>query len=464
MNAIYKRLASRPSESGLGLVEIIIALMVFAIIATGVGYTMLASLSLTKDSSSRQQASNLAAQEIDLTRSIDNLFNLVDKTTTQTINGITYTITRTAQWVSDPNVNQRCGIGGGILRYKRVNVSVGWSGMTAASAPVHSNTLIDPGVRINDPSLGTILVSVSDSGGNPVPGATVAVTPGSPANGAQALSAQPAATDSQGCTYALMVNPGNYNVTVSKAGYVDVTQATAPTKVVSVSASSASSSEVTLDLGATFPLDYTTNYASPTELPGNLDVSFVSTYGTSIRTNAPASALLFPFPAGYEVLAGVYNNPATPAVFCKAVDPLQWAAGTVGATNYLAGVRPDAVAAVPGATATAAKVPMGVVQIPIPNRSGASKWYVYAVAESTGPVGTGNPGCDIPLLYRFSLYTKGTNVDFSIPYGSWKFYTASNLSGSSSQQISALGMNLRTNGSTSLVTGVVTLDPRAVAP
>jgi len=446
------------------MIEVIIALMVFALIATGIGYTMLASLNLTKDSTARQQAAILAAQEIDLTRSIDNLFNLVDKTTTESINGITYTIVRQARWVSDPNVDQRCGIGGGVLRYKRVNVSVAWVGMTSTFPTVKADTLIDPGVRFNDPALGTILVSVTDSGGNPVPGATVNVSPASPSNGAQPLSAQPPATDAQGCTYALLVDPGNYDVTVTKSGFVDVQQNTAPSKPVSVDASSASSAEVTLDQGASFPLAYVTNYAGAATIPNNLDVSFVSTYGTAVKANAPNSATLFPFPAGYHVLVGVYNNPNTPAVFCKSVDPLEWAAGSVGPTNYEAGVRPDAVAAVPGGTAAIANIPMGVVSVTVPNRSGGSSWHIHALIESSGPSGSGNPGCDIALEYDFGRFSEGSSVDIALPYGTWKIYTTSNSSGWSAQQISTLGMTVLTTGSTSLFGGTVTLDPRVAIP
>ncbi|MCW5945112.1 MAG: prepilin-type N-terminal cleavage/methylation domain-containing protein, partial [Cryobacterium sp.] len=219
MKFIRRRLATRVSDAGFGIIEIIVAMLVFAIIATGIAYTMVASLDLTRDSTAREQAANLAAQEIDLARSIDNLFNLQSKTTTTTINGTTFTITRTAKWVSDPNVDQRCGIGGGILRYKRVNVTVGWVGMTSLLPPVHADTLIDPGVRINDPDLGTVLISVTDSSGNGVSGVSVQVTPSTPANGATSLDAQPDATDSEGCTYALKVQPGNYDVTVSKSGY-----------------------------------------------------------------------------------------------------------------------------------------------------------------------------------------------------------------------------------------------------
>lgn len=453
----------RSEESGFGIVEVIVAMMVFALIATGISYTLLASMNLTKDSTAREQAANLATQEIDLSRSIDNLFNLQSKVTTTVINGVTYTISRTAKWVSDPGVDQRCGIGGGVLRYKRVNVSVTWSGMTSLSKPITSDTLIDPGVRINDPALGTVLISVTDSGGNPVVGATVQVVPGSPANGAVALDAQPEVTDSEGCTYALKVQPGNYNVTVSKSGYVDVNQNETPSTIVSVEASAASAAMMTLDQGATFPIDYLNNYTGgPVDVPAGLDVSFLSTYGTSLATNAPANVVRFPFPAGYTILAGVYNDPATPATICKAVDPGEWVAGTTDSVNYDNGVRPPPVAAVPGATADISHLGMGVVGVPIPSRSGGTYWWVKAVSESVGPTDSGNPGCDISMTYKFGSYKEGVSTpDLTLPYGSWKFYST-NSSGGNAQLIPASSMHFHTNAHVS--GDVVTFDPRPVVP
>jgi prepilin-type N-terminal cleavage/methylation domain-containing protein len=465
VNAIRRRLDAKASDAGLSLIEVIIAMMVFAIIATGIGYTMLAALNLTRDSSARQQAANLASQEIDLARSIDNLFNLVDKTTTTTINGITYTIDRTARWVSDPDIDQRCGIGGGILRYKRVNVTVAWAGMTSVTPTVRADTIIDPGVRINDPDLGTVLIAVTDSGGNPVAGATVTVKPATPADGAKPLSAQPAVTDSQGCTYALMVDPGNYDVTVSKSGYVDVQQNTEPSSLVSVEKSSASSAMMTLDLGGTFPLDYTGNYAHPVALPDDLDVSFVSTYGTSVEDETPSSAVLFPFPAGYTVLAGKYNDPEYPSKFCRAVDPQEWAAGTTAGVTYGAGERPAPVATVPGGTASSAPVGMGVVEVPIPDGGWyRNNWYIRAVSQSTGPAGTGNPGCDITMTYDFGRFDENKVIDFALPYGTWKFYRMTSSGGSGLQQLSISGMALHTPGQLTSSGDVVTLDPRPVIP
>ena len=51
--------------SGIGLVEVLVALMIFSIIAIGMGYSMLSISRLTGDSTARETATNLAAAEID---------------------------------------------------------------------------------------------------------------------------------------------------------------------------------------------------------------------------------------------------------------------------------------------------------------------------------------------------------------------------------------------------------------
>ncbi|MBX3088728.1 MAG: hypothetical protein KF742_09555, partial [Cryobacterium sp.] len=169
------------------------------------------------------------------------------------------------------------------------------------------------------------------------------------------------------------------------------------------------------------------------------------------------------FPAGYTVLAGMYNDPDTPANFCKAVDPQEWLAGSTGGVNYDNGVRPVPVAALPGDTADVSKLGMGVVGFTIPNRSGGTYWYILAVSQGTPPAGSGDPGCGIAVTYNLGQFKEGTSdLDFTVPYGSWKFYSASNASGSNSQLIPAASMHFHT---TAHVSGdVVTFDPRPVIP
>ncbi len=50
-------------------------MMIFALLSTGLLYTMLSVLSVGRDSRARQVAANLAAEEIDLARDASSLFD-----------------------------------------------------------------------------------------------------------------------------------------------------------------------------------------------------------------------------------------------------------------------------------------------------------------------------------------------------------------------------------------------------
>jgi len=57
IRALLKRTSS---DEGLSLVEVVVALMVFSLIALGVGYSTITIVKITEDTRSRQVATNLA--------------------------------------------------------------------------------------------------------------------------------------------------------------------------------------------------------------------------------------------------------------------------------------------------------------------------------------------------------------------------------------------------------------------
>ena len=116
------------ADDGMGLVEVLVALMIFAIIAVGMAYSLLSIQRLTAESVSREIATNLAAAEIDWAQSQPDAFKVLSRTTTQTVDGTTYTIRTSVGWVSTTGASGSCGTGGGNLQYKRVNVEVTWPG------------------------------------------------------------------------------------------------------------------------------------------------------------------------------------------------------------------------------------------------------------------------------------------------------------------------------------------------
>lgn len=450
LRAILKQGTTNENEVGLSLIEVLIAVVVFAIVATGIAFTVVAVLNVTKESQNREEAANLASQDIDLDRSISNVFNLLDDTYNVTVQGTVFTVQRQVEWVTNNSVTAKCGTGGGNLEYKRVNVAVSWAGQLGTTAPVHSDTLLNPATRINSPTYGTILVSVEDASGNGMPGITVNATPASVPNGATALTTTPAATDSEGCTYILSVVPGNYNLSISSPGYLDVNQNANPTTTISVSASSATPYSFQFDQAGT----YTVTYPSAS-IPTNLDTSWVSTYGI-YTTNPPVTTqALYPFASGYQVIAGNYDDPSLPNGGCADVDPGAWAAGkALDGTTVSAGVRQPPVAATgPGGTGTASVV-MGTFSI-----SGVtSSQYVTAV-QINGDAASGDPGCaDALSTYTF---VKSSLTSFALPYGTWQIWTGSSLGAKTTRvNISKLTVTGGGHGGTESSSGTITIDPR----
>ena len=220
--------AARSTDSGISIIEVLVAALIFMIISIGVTQATVTSVRLAGDQKHRVTALSLAASEIDAVRSVLDPFD-VDTPAPRvvTIDGTDYTITRDTSWVSASGTDIPCG-GAGTqnLQLKRVNVRVTWSGQLTSTQPVSSDTVLAPVGRINDPSLGTIMISAKKADGTGAANVTATVSPVS--GGAVALDTQPPDTDTSGCTYALQVTPGTYTVALSEPNYIDITQAATP--------------------------------------------------------------------------------------------------------------------------------------------------------------------------------------------------------------------------------------------
>lgn len=436
-------------EGGFSLVEVLIAMMVFAVLAIGVAYSLLSVLAMTKEGRAREMATNLAAQEIDLDRSAKDVFTLGDATRTVTNAGGTFTVRRTTQWVSGAGEGSGCGSGTGVLQYKRINVSVSWDGMRAGASPVSTDTQLAPKNVINDPALGTIIVATLAAGGAGSAGVSVSAAPTAGVAGNTAVGVTGPATNAQGCSYLLKVVPGTYDVTVSRAGYIDNGQVPTSTKAtnVAVTAGTSASAGFVFDLAGSFSVNYASNAAAGTvQFPSNLDTTLLSTAGVYVSTATAAAASrtlpLFPFPGGYAVMAGKYVAPSQSSPGCISVDPEAWpAAPTL-----------KAAARTLSTTTTAAALPMGVLTL-----SGAAGKYITAVS-ATG-TGTGDPGCTVSMTYTFDALAAAGKI--ALPYGSWTLFTGS-AKGVKTTALAAGSIAVAAPSAVSASTGVATLDPRTV--
>ncbi|RKR75527.1 type IV pilus modification PilV family protein [Frondihabitans australicus] len=442
-------------DEGFTLIEVIVALAVFSIIALTVAGAITNSLVITRDSRSRAVAENLASQDLDLDRSVSDIMNVQTKTWTTTVQNTPYTIARKVSWSTSATTSNACGTGSGTLQYKIVKVTVSWPG-SGTTNPVVSTTNLAPNSRLNDPTLGTIIVAVTAADGSGASGVSVSIAPASSNPNGAAAVATPAVTDSNGCTYALKVTPGNYTVSINRANGIDYTQATTPvTTPVVVTAGTATSVPFTYDTAATVTLKYASNYSGTATLPTNLDTTFNSTTGgvdlfqLGAKTTATTpSVSLFPFTSGYTYETGAYVAPIvgssgtvsnTP---CVNVDPGAWitqnSSKQVG-TSFQAPTSP-------GGTATI-NVPMGVVQLP------ALSGTLSLQATQVNTSANGDPGCSTAVTYSFGSLS-GSPV-IALPFGTWRITTAALIVVKPSSVKTAGVVN---SDST------VTLDPRGVTP
>jgi prepilin-type N-terminal cleavage/methylation domain-containing protein len=476
MNALHtssaKNARDTSAEAGFSLVEVMVALFIFALISTGTAYTVLSVMQLDRDSRARHVAANLAAAEIDLARDAADLLTLVDvERPTQMVGGNAFHVVVTTAWVTATGTDDACGATGGTLLTKRVNVEVRWDNQRAGSSPVRADTVITPNAHLNSPDRGTILVRVLGASGAGVSGVTITAGPSAVANGATGSAT--ATTDAQGCAFLSRLTPGNYDVKANAAGHIDSkSQATSPVVTVVLVAGYSAGASFSYDRASTFELNYAPVLAplSPTTqvfLPRDLDTSFVtadggvavsSLSGTGTNTTRTRSAVMFPFASGYDVIAGRFasaaatpapttpagGTPSAPALSCLSVDPAAWAPVTEnGAT--LTGKR-TTVASEPGERASGT-IAMGLVTV-TRLTAGADLTAVSAPA----PEGSGDPGCARSTTYNFGAVAAGSTI--ALPFGTWTL-----RSGTSTVAASAI-----TLGSRGLVSGTtVTLDPRVVA-
>lgn len=456
MQRFHNSISQHDRDGGLTLIELVVAMMVFAIITVGVAYSMASVLAATRDARGREVAANLAAQEIDLARSIEDVFDLLDKTKTQTVNGTVYTISIVTDWVTATGVAADCGVGGGTLQYKRINVTVTWPGKMGAT-PVRADTVLAPASKINDPTLGTILVRVKNASGTGSSNVTVTATPVA-GTGAESITEPILPTDAEGCTYALKVKPGTYTVKISRANSVTEKQETLPESQKAVVAAGATASAgFAFDYSGTITAKYAANYtASAPRIPVDLHTSMVSTYGIYLNQATAAAATrtfsLHPFTGGYQVLAGKYATASDATMACASINPTNWPDGVNPAGTPIRAVPPVTVTTGPAGIATV-DVPMGVVTI---KNSGTSSATLRAISATPDPE-SGDPGCDLSQALKFADLAAGASAVVALPYGTWKMQLGGSVVGSSALSVPATSL-----GTTIRPDGTVLLDPRRV--
>ena len=346
MSAIYrmKRRASRNAndEAGFSMVEMVMGIFIFAMVIGGVVVGMSSALNVTRQNRNRSIAANLAAQEMDTARSTEFTdLPLGVITTTQSVDGVPYTIERETEWVYPNATSGPCQApSGSTLAYLSIVVRVSWKRHARRSArdDIHGRSP-RPSER-TIPLTGHIGVMVRDAAAVPQENTSVSIS------GPGVTESQ--TTSADGCAFFAFEPIGAYTVTLSRAGYVSDQLLTGPTQSATVGAGSTVSLQFQYDQAATMNL--TLAGSAGGAIPNGIGVTLWNTHllpgGKKSFTNAGASASqtlpgLFPYVDGYEMFAGS----------CLAADP----EGMNGAVAIYPGAsRPAATSVTPGGTSSAA--------------------------------------------------------------------------------------------------------------
>ncbi len=299
----------RNRDEGFSLVEVLVAMMVFAFVAMGATSGFITEIALEHKSRNRVTAAALAASDIDLARSTppSDLVLGSDITTSPVINGTTFTIQRDVAYLPLNSTQGACDGGannGATVQIYRVTTTVTWPRMGTTS-PVRADTQISPESEqaANTYNIGIKVLDEFNEGVNarPVrlsgPSGTFIVN-----------------TTSDGCAFFVGLVAGTYDAEVRAAGWVDNQLAAVATASVTVPSGTGTtvtspvnytpSAQLTLTVGDVLhpvPANVPLSLNNPSLVPETR----VAAGTGAIRIIGPSNPFgLFPYEAGYQAWLG----------------------------------------------------------------------------------------------------------------------------------------------------------------
>lgn len=393
--------ARRRGEQGFSLLELVVALTVFAVFAAGVYAMIHGGLNLARNNKNRSIAANLASQEMDKVRAADfTALPIGLVRSTQSVDGAVYTVQRESEWVATDATASPCDSAGATPNYLRVTVKVFWSAMRGVT-PVQSATVVRPPVGAYDPNSGHIAVKVLDRNAAPSVAQPVHVVgPGVNAT---------ISTTSDGCAFFGYLPAGTYTVSMGTAGYVDRQGVVSPTQ--SVGVASGQVSAVGFDYDRAASLAVTLAAPDGGALPDGVPLILANTQflpsGVRVYSGTGTTRTvtgLFPALDGYNAWTGD----------CERADP-EGVDSLGGAGAYWDGaLRPSAVPTTPGDTASAT-VELATVNVLV-HQAG------LPVAGAT--VNVSNPAdawCSSGNNLAAGTTAADGTLAVALPYGRWTF-------------------------------------------
>ena len=394
------------------LVELLMAALLVALVSVGVFVAIVGSTRGAANDRHRSIAAALASQDQERMRA----FKATDLSNYRVsrpvvIAGTTYTVDSRGQWVSDSSGLLSCSSGSSQANYLHITSSVTWPGMGALK-PIAVRSLVAPPSGSVAANQGSLAVKLTDQATNPLPGISLSL--GSPANLGDS-------TDSSGCAVFGGVDAGNYALSFSQAGYVDVGGNNAVNKTVSVTADTTTTENLLYAPAGTIAASFNTKVGtnpvqaaqaqSLTVAHSNLPAPgrrvFDPAGGATSTINATS---LFPFTSGYGVYAGN----------CAANDP------TLYDPNYYTS-NPGIVTVAPGGSyAVTVRSPAIRIRTERNGSPYAGARVLVKVTSSgcteTYPAQTSNSSFALPAP-EFPFGTYQVCADLPVTMTSWPFST-----------------------------------------
>jgi type II secretory pathway pseudopilin PulG len=402
---------TQSGEDGLTIVELLVAMSIFTLVALSLAYTLQMALLSTRDDRNRVQAANLAARELEIVRNdfgatttgpatlgatstVTNPHPLPGGTSGQPlkIDGTYYTVVRHVEWLPGGTGTSPCD-GGTAVRYPSlgVNVKVTWNAMHGTKA-IESNTILTPPKGTLNTNMAFVAVKILGASGTGLGG--VPVTLSGPGGSPVVVSAD------DGCAVFSLTTMGTYSASVGTAGYVTFDGQPSATKTgVTVTAGTLQQVNFSYDKSAALTAVFATDgvHALPSPLPGltYFNQGLVPLGNRAAATAAISTTLspLWPFSDGYAVWAGT----------CRQSDPT-----TQGHS------RPTPVVILPGGTASEA-LELAPLNLDVTTTAGVPLVGYRVIATPHDPT-----GCTTPVATLTLGTTDATgHLLTSLPGGIW---------------------------------------------